>query len=84
MAMRGPIELRPALREALIAAVAEPWRVDLERSAEVMRNAVRRRMSCFSNGRKAITFQAAASRSGAEMTANDAHTLVTLSGEEHT
>jgi len=40
MAMRGPIELRPALREALIAAAAEPWGVDLERSAEVARNAV--------------------------------------------
>lgn len=40
MAIRGPIEKRPELREALIAAAIEPWRVDLERSAEVARNAV--------------------------------------------
>lgn len=40
MAIRGPIAKRPELREALIAAAIEPWRVDLERSAEVARNAV--------------------------------------------
>lgn len=40
MAIRGPIAKRPDLREALIAAAIEPWRVDLERSAEVARNAV--------------------------------------------
>lgn len=39
MAIRGPIAKRPELREALIAAAIEPWSVDLERSAEVARNA---------------------------------------------
>ncbi|CEJ14706.1 hypothetical protein BN1110_05041 [bacterium YEK0313] len=39
MAIRGPIAKRPELREALIAAAIEPWRVDLERSAEVAHNA---------------------------------------------
>jgi hypothetical protein len=40
MAICGPIAKRPELREALIAAAVDPWRVDLERSAEVARNAV--------------------------------------------
>lgn len=40
MAIRGPIAKRHELREALIAAAIDPWRVDLERSAEVARNAV--------------------------------------------
>lgn len=40
MAIHGPIAKRPELREALIAAAIAPWRVDLERSAEVVRNAV--------------------------------------------
>lgn len=40
MAIHGAIEKRPELREALIAAAVGPWRVDLERSAEVARNAV--------------------------------------------
>lgn len=40
MAIRGPIERRPELRKALIAAAIEPWCVDLERSEEVARNAV--------------------------------------------
>lgn len=40
MALRGPIARRPELRAALIAAAVMPWRVDLERSVEVARNAV--------------------------------------------
>lgn len=40
MAIHGPIEKRPELRQALIAAAIDPWRVDLERSAELARNAV--------------------------------------------
>lgn len=40
MAMRGPITKRPELRDALIAAAVDPWRVDIERSAEIARNAV--------------------------------------------
>jgi len=40
MAIHGPIAKRPELREALITAAVDPWRVDLERSAEVARNAV--------------------------------------------
>lgn len=40
MAIRGPIAKRRELREALIAAAVDPWQVDLERSAEVARNAV--------------------------------------------
>lgn len=40
MAIHGPIAKRPELREALITAAVDPWRVDLERSAEVASNAV--------------------------------------------
>lgn len=40
LALRGPADQRPALRQALIAAAQGPWRVDLERSEEVARNAV--------------------------------------------
>lgn len=39
MNIRGPIAKRSKLREALITAAIDPWRVDLERSAEVARNA---------------------------------------------
>lgn len=35
MALEGPVSGRPALREALIAATTDPWRTDLERSAQV-------------------------------------------------
>jgi hypothetical protein len=38
--LRGPVERRPELRAALIAAAVAPWRVDLERSDEVSSNAV--------------------------------------------
>jgi hypothetical protein len=40
MAIHGPRKKRPDLREALIAAAVDPWRVDIERSAEVTRNSV--------------------------------------------
>ncbi|MER8747417.1 hypothetical protein NKH54_30825 [Mesorhizobium sp. M1004] len=40
MSMAGPIAARPALRLALIEAAVHPWRVDLERSAEVARSAM--------------------------------------------
>jgi hypothetical protein len=40
MAIHGPIVRRPDLRAALIAAAVDPWMADLERSAEVARNAV--------------------------------------------
>lgn len=40
MALKGDIAKRPELRAALIAAATPPWRIDLERSAEVMRNTV--------------------------------------------
>lgn len=40
MNIRGPAEKRADLRAALIEAAAKPWSVDLERSAEVARNAV--------------------------------------------
>lgn len=40
MSLSGPIAKRSELRNALIAAAVSPWRVDLERSAEVARNAV--------------------------------------------
>ncbi|WP_202326735.1 hypothetical protein [Mesorhizobium sp. 113-3-9] len=40
MSMAGPIAARPALRLALIEAAVDPWRVDLERSAEVARSAM--------------------------------------------
>ena len=40
MNIRGPAEKRANLRAALIEAATKPWRVDLERSAEVARNAV--------------------------------------------
>lgn len=33
--LRGPIARRPELRQALIAAAANPWRFDQERSDEV-------------------------------------------------
>lgn len=36
----GPVEQRPALRTALIKAAVSPWKVDLERSAEIKRSAV--------------------------------------------
>ena len=36
----GPLSRRAELRAALIEAAVSPWRVDLERSAEVLRNAV--------------------------------------------
>lgn len=40
MNIRGPVEKRADLRMGLIEAAAKPWRVDLEKSAEVARNAV--------------------------------------------
>jgi hypothetical protein len=40
MVLKGDIAKRPELRAALIAAATPPWRIDLERSAEVTRNTV--------------------------------------------
>lgn len=40
MAIKGPVDQRLALRDALIEAAVAPWCCDLKRSAEVMRNAV--------------------------------------------
>jgi len=40
VAIRGPITERPQLRDALISAATGPWRADIERSAEMARNAV--------------------------------------------
>lgn len=40
MALKGAMANRPALRATLIAAATAPWRVDLQRSAEVACNAV--------------------------------------------
>jgi hypothetical protein len=38
--LNGPLSRRAELRNALIEAAVNPWRVDLERSAQVLRNAV--------------------------------------------
>ena len=40
MAIHGPIDKRPELREGLIAAAVGSWRVDLKRTEEVAHNTV--------------------------------------------